>query len=213
MMNEVKEKTANSVNELRALMRDELLKQAQNLNSTMQHVINDSDVIRKQVEEIRMNGLSLDSKCKQMVNEVKEITANSVNELRTNIQELKVVIVCIVLSLLVVLIAGGLNVYLNSEIPDDRLRAQEVLKHAESIEFGVENDEWIKSEITDLNQQVDSLVLPLHRMLLSKRQGNYIVSAPFYTEDQGYRMRALAYPRNDIDKMIASMPLRSAGKV
>ena len=47
---------------------------------------------------------------------------------------------CVVLSLLVVLTAGGLNVYLNSEIPDDRLRVQEVLKYAESIEFSVEND-------------------------------------------------------------------------
>ena len=66
-------------------MQDELLKQAQTLNSTLQHVINDSDIIRKQVEGLRMaNGLSLDSKCKQMVNEVKETTANSVNELRTS---------------------------------------------------------------------------------------------------------------------------------
>ena len=63
----------------------------------------------------------------------------------------------------------------------------------------------LKGEITDLNQQVDSLVLPLYRMLLSRRQGNYIVSAPFYTKDQGYRMRALAYPRNDSDKMIVCL--------
>ena len=319
MINEVKEKTANSVNELWALMQDEFLKQEQKLNSTMQ---DDSDITRKQVEELRMNGLSLESKCEQMMNEVNETTANSVNELRTHIQEFKVVIACIVLSLLVVLIAGGLNVYLNSssEIPDDKLltvmvmngmetaknnselrmnglsldskykqmvkemkettnshmrtlsdkfsylqdqieaikskqsvleskcremitdmaeeatkimkletrqdlllnqveslesyvydlnsslissqQAQEVLNHAESIEFSAENDEWIKGEITDLNQQVDSIALPQYKMSLSRRQGSYMVSAPFYTEDQGYRMRALAYPRNNSDKMV-----------
>ena len=68
-----------------------------------------SDFTRKQVEELQMNGLSLESKCEQMMNEVNETMANSVNELRTHIQEFKVVNVCTVLSLLVVLITGGLN--------------------------------------------------------------------------------------------------------
>ena len=76
----------------------------------------------------------------------------------------------------------------------------------ESIEYTAENDEWILSEITDLNQQVSSLILPQYRMPLSLRsRSNFVVSAPFYTSDQGYRMRALAYPRNDSDKMVVCL--------
>ena len=39
-------------------------------------------------------------------------------------------------------------------------------QHTESIEYTAENDEWMLSEITDLNQQVSSLVLPQYRMPL-----------------------------------------------
>jgi hypothetical protein len=59
-------------------------------------------------------------------------------------------------------------------------------------------DEWTVDEVTELNQQVNSLVLPRYGMpLLLRRQDNYMVSAPFYTEDEGYNMRAVAHPRND----------------
>ena len=72
---------------------------------------------------------------------------------------------------------------------------------SDTILYTAENDEWILGEITDLNQQISSLVLPQYRMPLSlRRRGNFVVSAPFYTSDQGDRMRALVYPRNDSDK-------------
>ena len=60
--------------------------------------------------------------------------------------------------------------------------------------------------ITELNQQINSLLLPTYRMpLLLRKQGNYniLVSAPFYTKDEGYRMRALAHPiaKDDSDSL------------
>ena len=80
------------------------------------------------------------------------------------------------------------------------------MKHEESYCTGytTEKDviEWI-DEI-ELNQQVSSLILPRYRMpllLRRPRQDNYMVSAPFYTENKGYRMRALAYQKNDSDSL------------
>ena len=80
------------------------------------------------------------------------------------------------------------------------------MKHEESYCTGytTEKDviEWI-DEI-ELNQQVSYLILPQYRMpllLRRLRQDNYIVSASFYTEYKGYRMRALAYPKNGSDSL------------
>ena len=79
------------------------------------------------------------------------------------------------------------------------------MKHTESTDIGKDlNDEWLVDEITELNQQVNSLVLPRYKMpLLLRKQDNYMVSAPFYTNDEGYRMRALAHPiaKDDSDSL------------
>ena len=92
VMNEIKMvkfevETAKYKNEIRTLIRDELLVQTQRLNSesgaimqhellaefnsTLQVIVDD---LGKEMEELRMNYSSLESKHKQMVKEVEEIT-------------------------------------------------------------------------------------------------------------------------------------------
>ena len=66
----------NPINELQAL-----LVQVQKLNSTMQQ-FGDFEVMRKHMEELYWNDLSLDSKCNKMVKEIKEAMAKT-NDLRT----------------------------------------------------------------------------------------------------------------------------------
>jgi stress response protein SCP2 len=144
------------------------------------------------------------------------------------LQEFKI-IVCVTLSLLAILILGGLSVIhsesralmqhellaelntLQRVVDDLGEQMEELRMNYSSLESKYEqvvkesekfNDERIVDEIIELNQQVNSLILPRYRMpLLSRRQDNYMVSGPFYTKDEGYRMRALAHPKNDGDSL------------
>ncbi|MCG8623685.1 MAG: hypothetical protein MJE68_17040 [Proteobacteria bacterium] len=91
------------------------------------------------------------------------------------------------------------------ERKDDFLMSQVVSleSHVSDLNSSIENDEWIVDEIMELNQQVNSLVLPMYRMpLLLRKRDNCMVSVPFYTKDKEYRMRALAHPKNNSDSLI-----------
>ena len=106
VMNEIKMakfevETAKYKNEIRTLIRDELLVQTQRLNgdsgAIMQHellaefnytlqVITDD--LGKQMEELQMNYSSLESKHEQMVKEVEEVTTKTNTLLAPQVQEL-----------------------------------------------------------------------------------------------------------------------------
>ena len=83
MVKEMKGATTKT-DELRAVMWGELLAEAQRLvNSTMKLAVGD---LEKQMEELRMNGSSLESKYEQMVKEV----TTKINEFSTFMHELLV---------------------------------------------------------------------------------------------------------------------------
>ena len=171
--------------ESRAIMQHKLLAE---LNNTMQLVIGDFE---KQMEELRTNYSLLESKHEQYVKELERKHDSLMSE--------------------VVSLESQISDLNSSQHLQERSVYDHSMKHVTENNDREKNfnDEWLVDVVTELidNQQVNSLVLPRHRMplLLRKQDTDYIVmvSAPFSTIDEGYRMRALAHPiaKDDSDSL------------
>ena len=243
VIKEVEIATNKSVNELRTFVQNKTRTQAQKL--TAQQII--AEVMRKQVEEIRMNVSASEGKCKQMVKEVEEATSSHAKTLKKVIHDRFSYLHSQIESHVEILKSNGsaleskckemvsgiaetmsratkqlekliqdkYDLLMNQvELLGDNISEVNSSQHAQrafidamkhTVPSIVENNEWILDEILHLSQQVDFPVLPLYNMPLTKRQGNYMVSMPFYTEYQGYRMRIVVYPRNDSDRMVVCL--------
>ena len=180
-----------------------LVSQVQKLNTTMQRVIDDFEAEKKQKIEVK-ELLKMNDTLNKLIHDKFSYMQDQVEHIKWHIKVLRSnqsVLESEYEELVREMAEAITETAKELERKHDLLMSQVVSleSHISDLNSSIE---WIVDEITALNQQVNPLVLPRYRMpLLLRRQDNYMVSAPFYTKDEGYRMRALAHPKNNNDNL------------